>query len=378
MKTLIYADHAATTSLSPAAMAAMEPWLRELYGNPSAPYNLARQSRKALAQAREMIAAAIGASPEEIYFTSGGTEADNWALVGSFFRRVSGKSRLITSCIEHHAVLRTCEFLNRLGCEIVYLPVDGKGIISVDELSASINDGTMLVSVMTANNEIGTIEPIRKLADIAHSHGALFHTDAVQAVGHIPLNVKEMNIDLLSASAHKFNGPKGVGFLFIRNGVEVEPLLHGGGQESRRRAGTENVPGIIGMSAALKEHIDHMELETRHLVSLRDTFLNSLRDTGLDYLVNGAEYRIPGSVSISFRHADGEMLLHRLDLKGTTVATGSACNSKETVLSHVIQSIGIPNEYAHGTIRISLGMENTEEQMRTISQQIAAILQETT
>ena len=374
MKTQIYADHAATTPLSPAALDAMTPWMREYCWNPSAPYMLARQPRKAIAQAREVVASAIGALPEEIYFTSGGTESDNWALAGTVFCHAPSQTRLVTSCIEHHAILRTCEFLERLGCEVVYLPVDRTGRASPDALTKAIDSKTKLVSIMTANNEIGTIEPIRQLAAAAHAQGTLFHTDAVQAVGHIPLDVRALGVDLLSASAHKFNGPKGVGFLFIREGIRPEPLLHGGGQESGRRAGTENVPGIVGMASALKEHVAHMESEQKYLAFLQEILLDSLHDTGLDFHINGAEYRIPGNLSVSFRHADGEMLLHRLDLMGTTVATGAACDSERVRLSHVIQAIGVPKEYANGTIRISLGMDNTEKQMRTISHQIASIL----
>ncbi len=371
---MIYADHAATTVISPVAYSAMQPWLQEKYGNPSTLYRLAREPRKAVASSREIIAECIGAKPEEIFFTSGGTEADNWALTGVAFRHPSVKEQIITSSIEHHAILHTCDFLARMGYQIEHLPVDTIGLLSFDALRAALTESTCLVSMMLANNEIGTIEPIGEAARIAHENGALFHTDAVQAVGHIPIDVETLGADLLSASAHKFNGPKGIGFLYIRKGVEVEPLIHGGGQESGSRAGTENVAGIVGMAAALQEHIAHMDEEAAYLNRLTGLLVTHLKDNQLDFMINGSERRIPGSLSLSFRDADGEMLLHRLDLMGTCVATGSACNLKESVLSHVIKAINVPETYAHGTIRITLGMDNTEDQMRIMANQIARIL----
>lgn len=374
MQTLIYADHAATTPLSPAACAAMQPWLQDKYGNPSALYNLAREPRKAIASARETIAACIGARSEEIYFTSGGTEADNWALIGMVFRKPDRCSRIITSSIEHHAILHTCDFLKRIGYDVDLLPVNQSGLILAETLEEHLRGEMSLVSIMLANNEIGTIEPIEELAEVAHRHGCLLHTDAVQAVGHIQIDVKNLGVDMLSASAHKFNGPKGTGFLYICDGVMIEPLLHGGAQENSRRAGTENVAGIVGMAVALLEHIEHLEQETAYLQKLTDLLLKVLRNTGLDFIVNGGDNRIPGSLSLSFKDADGEMLLHRLDLLGTAVATGSACDSKSTVLSHVIGAIGVPDAYAHGTIRITLGMDNTIEQIPALAEQISRIL----
>lgn len=374
MQTLIYADHAATTTLSPAACAAMQPWLQDKYGNPSTLYSLAREPRKAIASARETIAACIGARPEEIYFTSGGTEADNWALVGTAFRKPDRRNHIITSSIEHHAILHTCDFLKRIGYDVDLLPVNQYGLILAETLEEHLQSETSLASIMLANNEIGTIEPIKELAEVAHRHGCLFHTDAVQAVGHILINVKNLGVDMLSASAHKFNGPKGIGFLYIRDGVMIEPLLHGGAQENSQRAGTENVAGIVGMAVALWEHIEHLEQETAYLQKLADLLLKILRNAGLDFIVNGDNNRIPGSLSLSFKDADGEMLLHRLDLLGTAVATGSACDSKSTVLSHVIGAIGVPDAYAHGTIRITLGMDNTIEQIPVLAEQINRIL----
>lgn len=376
-KPIIYADHAATTALSFRALEAMKPFLTEDYTNPSTLYHAARASRKAVASAREQIADSIGALPEEIRFTSCGTEADNWALKGIAFQHFNQRKRIITSAIEHHAILRSCDFLRRVGCEILYLPVDSRGIVAPDALeSAMTKESALLVSVMMANNEIGTIEPVSQLADIAHHYGALFHTDAVQAVGHIPLNVRELGIDMLSASAHKFNGPKGVGFLYVRKGIAMEPLLHGGGQEMGLRAGTENVAGIVGMAAALSEHMETLDKDRQQLELLRALLLSRLKDSAIRFRVNGSENHIPGSLSLSFHHAEGEMILHRLDLMGIVIATGSACNSKETVLSHVIQAIDVPESYAQGTIRISLGMDNNEEQVTEIASALIQVLSE--
>ena len=372
-KTLIYADHAATTALSPTAREAMEPFLGTFYGNPSTLYSLARDPRKAIAQSREVIAAAIHANPSEIFFTSGGTEADNWALKGTVFQHEQGTG-IITSAIEHHAILNSCAALERMGYSINTLPVDNEGVVHADALRSTLASNTVLVSVMLANNEIGTLEPVAELANLAHQTGVLFHTDAVQAIGHIPVDVKALQVDMLSASAHKFNGPKGIGFLYVRNGVELVPLLDGGGQEGGMRAGTENVAGIVGMATALQEHMEHMAQENRYLNELSGKLIDLLKHKGLDFRINGSHNRIPGSLSLSFKAADGEMLLHRLDLMGTAVATGSACDSKDAVLSHVIREISVPPEYAHGTIRVTLGMDNTAEHVERIAQQITSIL----
>lgn len=372
-KSMIYADHAATTALSPTVYEAMLPWLQDKYGNPSTLYRLARDPHKAVAQAREIVAAAINADPSEIFFTSGGTEADNWALKGAAFQHERGKG-IITSAIEHHAILNSSIALERMGYHIDTLQVDKEGVVHADTLRSALSNNTALVSVMLANNEIGTIEPIAELAQIAHQTGVLFHTDAVQAVGHIPVDVKRLQVDMLSASAHKFNGPKGIGFLYIRNGINLVPLLDGGAQEHGMRAGTENVAGIVGMATALQEHVEHMTQEIEYLNDLSDRLIDQLNQKGLDFRINGSRNRVPGSLSLSFKETDGEMLLHRLDLMGTAVATGSACDSKETVLSHVIQAISVPQEYAHGTIRITLGMDNTADQVDRIAQQIASIL----
>ena len=373
MEIKIYADHAATTALSPAAYEAMQPWLQDKYGNPSTVYSLARDPRKAVAHSREVIAAAINADPSEIFFTSGGTEADNWALKGTMFQHNRGKG-VITSAIEHHAILHSCAALERMGYAVNTLRVDQMGIVQAEALQSALTDDILLVSIMLANNEIGTVEPVAQLAEITHQGGVLFHTDAVQAIGHIPVDVRALQVDMLSASAHKFNGPKGIGFLYVRKGVHLLPLLDGGGQEHGMRSGTENVAGIVGMAIALQEHVEHLAQETEYLKALSGRLIDQLRSKGLDFRTNGSHNRIPGSLSLSFKNADGEMLLHRLDLMGTAVATGSACNSKDTVLSHVIRAIKMPQEYAHGTIRITLGMDNTTEQVDKIAQQIATIL----
>ena len=370
---MIYADHAATTALSPAAYDAMLPWLQDKYGNPSTLYSLARDPRKAIAYSRELIAAAINADPGEVFFTSGGTEADNWALKGTAFQYNRGKG-IITSAIEHHAILNSCAALERMGYSADMISVDSMGTVHAETLQLALKENVILVSIMLANNEIGTIEPVSELAEIAHQAGILFHTDAVQAVGHIPVNVKMLNVDMLSASAHKFNGPKGIGFLYIRKGVHLVPLLDGGGQVHSLRAGTENVASIVGMAAALQEHVEHLTQETEYLNIISARLIDQLKSKNLDFRVNGGSDRLPGSLSLSFRDIDGEMLLHRLDLMGTAVATGSACDSKDTVLSHVIRAIAVPKDYAYGTIRVTLGMDNTPEQVDRIAHQISTIL----
>ena len=370
----IYADHAATSPLSPAAREAMLPYLAEEYGNPSTLYSLARKPRKAVNAARESIARAIGALPEEIIFTSGGSESDNLAIKGTAFKRYGAQNRIITTAIEHHAVLNAARAMERFGFDTQYISNDRCGRVSKDELSIMMGTDVALVSIMLANNEIGTIQPIQDLAQITHQTGALFHTDAVQAVGHIPIDVKKLGVDMLSASAHKFNGPKGVGFLYLRKGIQLIPLVDGGGQERGMRGGTENVAGIVGMAAALKEHTENMEVEKTQLRLLQIRLIDELNALNLDYMINGGNDKIPGNVSISFAGASGEMLLHRLDLMGIAVATGSACNSKETQISHVIRAIGVPEDYAEGTIRISFGPENTVEEAAIIARCIAKIL----
>lgn len=373
MKQFIYADNAATTQLDIDAFNAMKTYLLSEYGNASQPYSFAKTAKKALKESREIIAQCIGANPEEIYFTSGGTESNNWAIKGSAFADFE-KRATITSVIEHHAVLRACADIERLGYPVVYLPVDSVGNVQAQMLSESITCKTRLVSVMMANNEIGTIQDISALAEIAHSHGAVFHTDAVQAVGHIPIDVGALGVDMLSASAHKFNGPKGIGFLYIRKGTELSAYISGGGQESNMRAGTENIASIVGMAIALDKNIKTIDETTKHLIMLENQLINALYANHVDFIRNGSESHIPGNISLSFPGYDGEALLHRLDLLGIFVSTGSACDSNNTQISHVLKAIGLEEKYAKGTIRISLGRNNTEEDVTAIATAITSIL----
>ncbi|NLE25897.1 cysteine desulfurase [Aminivibrio pyruvatiphilus] len=370
---MIYADNAATTRLDNQAYQAMVPFLNDEYGNASSAYSFSRVPRQALRDARAAIAECIGAKDEEVFFTSGGTESNNWALKGVSFARKNEKKRIITSAVEHHAILHSCEFLEKIGMEIVYLPVDRTGSVSMDILKRSISDKTALVSLILANNEIGSLQDIAPLARIAHDYGALFHTDAVQAVGHIPVNVCNLGVDLLSASAHKFNGPKGVGFLYIRDGIEIQSYSSGGAQERKLRAGTENIAAIVGMAVALKNNVSMMDENTSHLEKIASIFLRRLASSGIDYLLNGSSKRLPGHISISIKNEDGERLLHRLDLKGVCISTGSACNASENEISHVIKAVAIPASYAKGTIRISFGKENTEQDADKIAEAIISV-----
>ena len=365
MKQFIYADNAATTKLNKDAFQEMLPWLCESFGNASQPYSFSREPKNALANARKTIAMCINADPEEIYFTSGGTESDNWALKGTMFAYGDNRT-LITSKIEHHAIIRSAEAIERMGFPVVYLPVDSSGIVTEDILSQFISDSTKLVSIMLSNNEIGSIQPIAELAALAHAHGAMFHTDAVQAVGHIPVDVQSLGVDMLSASAHKFNGPKGIGFLYIRNGTKIDPYENGGAQEHGKRAGTENVASIVGMAKALKINCSNLEKNMKYVSSLEERLVLGLKQSGIMFRRNGSAKHIPGNISLSFKDADGESLLHRLDLMGICVSTGSACDSVNTQISHVLQAINLKESYAKGTIRISLSKENTEEEVDKI------------
>lgn len=371
-KRLIYADNAATTKLDADAFAVMEHFLLDEYGNASQPYSFARPAKKALREARETIAACIGALPSEIYFTSGGTESDNWAIRGAV--PSAGRRGIITSEIEHHGILRVCESMAEAGAPVSYLPVDGRGVVLLSVLSAHISAETALVSLMLANNELGTVEPVGALSDIAHRHGALFHTDAVQALGHIPVDVRSLGVDLLSGSAQKFNGPKGVGFLYVREGTPLRPLYLGGRQESGLRAGTENVPGIAAMAAALRKNCAEMKENAARLLRMEEDFLRVLREAGIDFIRNGAPEHIPGTIHISIRGASGEMLLHRLDLMGIAISTGSACDSVETQVSHVVRAIGVPEAYAKGSIRISFGRENDAEDAAAVASAIVRVV----
>lgn len=371
---MIYADNAATTKLDIEAFEAMKPFLLDQYGNASQPYSFSRSTKKALKQARNTIAACINADADEIYFTSGGTESDNWALKGVMCG-LDRESVLATSQIEHHAVLHSANALENSGYCVTYIPVTKNGIVTPELLMMHMGESTKLVSVMLANNEVGSIQPVKELAVIAHQHGAVFHTDAVQAVGHIPIDVKALDVDMLSASAHKFNGPKGIGFLYIKKGVRIHPYQNGGAQEFGLRAGTENVAAIVGMAAALKKNCDNLLANQQHLLGLEKAMLCELTRAGLDYVRNGdPDHHIPGNISLSFRNASGEMLLHRLDLMGICVSTGSACDSQNTQISHVLRALRLDEEYATGTIRISLGKDNSFDDVHIIVNALTRIL----
>lgn len=365
MKRLVYADNAATTSVDSRALQAMLPWLQFEYGNASQPYAFSREPKKALEEARDIIAECIGANPEEIFFTSGGTESDNWVIKSSAFSDAEHRAT-ITSSFEHHAVLNSCAFIERLGFPVACVQPNEEGQIIPKTLKDLITDSTRLVSIMFANNEIGSVQPIKELCDIAHQHGALFHTDAVQAVGHIHVNVHDLGVDFLSASAHKFNGPKGIGFLYIRRGVDLPPLLNGGAQEKNHRAGTENIASIVGMAVALKENCRSLIGIQEHIMSLENRLLTKLKETGLSFLRNGGKNTLPGLLSLSFPGKDGEAILHRMDLAGISISTGAACDSVNTKISHVLQAIKLDEGLAKGTIRISLGKNNTEEDVDQI------------
>ncbi len=369
----IYADHAATTQLDLDAFEEMKKFLLTEYGNASQPYSFSRSVKAALKSARVMIAKCINAEPEEIFFTSGGTESDNWAIKSTLLEG-DKECEIMTSQIEHHAILHACHAIEHMGYNVEYLPVDEWGVVRPSYVNEYINNKVKLVSVMYANNEIGTIQQIKELCSIAHSKGALFHTDAVQAVGHVPIDVKQLGVDMLSASAHKFNGPKGIGFLYIKKETPISPYLDGGAQEFGMRAGTENIAYIVAMAIALEKNCHNMKRNSDHLKKLEDILIGELHGYKLDFRCNGSNYKIPGNISLSFRNAEGEMLLHRLDLMGICVSTGSACDSKNTQISHVLEAIRVPREYAVGTIRVSLGAENTEEEVRYIAKAICKIL----
>lgn len=373
MKQHIYADNAATTKLDKTTLEAMLPWLLEEYGNASQLYAFARKPKKALADARATIAECIGALPEEIYFTSGGTESDNWVIKSSAFSD-SKKQVMITSAFEHHAILHSCSTIEHFGYPVVYMSPSNEGYITPENLEKHITENTRLVSIIFANNELGSIQPIQELCKIAHAHGALFHTDAVQAVGHIKINVHELGVDFLSASAHKFNGPKGIGFLFIRKGAELRPYVDGGSQENLHRAGTENIASIVGMAAALKTNSDSLDKNQLHILKLEKQLLARLDESGVVYRCNCVESKLPGLLSLSFPDKDGEAILHRMDLMGISISTGSACDSVNAEISHVLKAIHLAKNYAKGTIRISLGKNNTQEDVENIVASLVKIV----
>lgn len=373
MKYSIYADNAATTKLSPAAFEAMVPWLLDEYGNASQPYSFSRKPKKALADARTIIAECIGADTDEIYFTSGGTESDNWAIKGTALAGSVNDGALLTSAFEHHAVLRAAESIEALLYPVAYMWPSNDGFITPEILSKYISNETRMVSVMMANNELGTIQPIKELCDIAHKHGAIFHTDAVQAVGHIPINVHELGVDLLSASAHKFNGPKGIGFLYIRKGTKIHPYSDGGAQEYKMRAGTENIASIVGMATALQENCSALAENICHINAIEEQLIEGLNSQNISYVRNGKAPYIPGLLSLSFDGHEGESILHRMDLLGISISTGSACDSVNTQISHVLKAMNMDEKQAKGTIRISLGKYNSLDEANTIIKALQTI-----
>ena len=375
MKSQIYLDNAATTRTAPEVVEAMLPYFSEHYGNPSSIYSLGTESKKAVSQVREAIAESLGAANNEIYFTAGGTESDNWAIKATAEAYAQKGKHIITSAIEHHAVLHTCEYLEKRGFEVTYVGVDENGILKLDELERAIRPDTILISVMFANNEIGTIQPVKEIGRIAKEHGILFHTDAVQAYGQLPIDVDEYQIDMLSASAHKLNGPKGIGFLYIRKGLKTRSFIHGGAQERNRRAGTENVPGIVGLGAASRRAFARMEEKTAKETELRDYLIRRIEEEVPYCRLNGDRTRrLPNNVNFSFRFVEGESLLIMLDMRGICASSGSACTSGSLDPSHVLLAIGLPHEIAHGSLRLTLSEETTREELDTTVEAIKEIV----
>lgn len=376
MKQMIYLDNAATTKTRPEVVEAMLPYFSEYYGNPSSIYDFSSKSREAVAHAREVIAGSLGAKTNEIYFTAGGSESDNWALVATAEAYAGKGKHIITSKIEHHAVLHTCEYLEKRGFEVTYLDVDEQGVVKLDELKKAIRPDTILISIMFANNEIGTIEPIREIGRIAKENGILFHTDAVQAYGHVPISVDEYNIDMLSASAHKLQGPKGIGFLYIRKGVKIRSFIHGGAQERKRRAGTENVPGIVGFGKAAEIAVQTMKERTDKERRMRDYLMEQVMEKVPFTRINGSRTeRLSNNINFAFQFIEGESLLIKLDMAGICGSSGSACTSGSLDPSHVLLAIGLPHEIAHGSLRLTLSEENTMEEMDYVAEQIRQIVE---
>ena len=372
----IYLDNAATTKTRPEVVEKMLPYFTESYGNPSSIYELAVKNKKAVDEARGIIADSLGAKPGEIYFTAGGTESDNWALIAAAEAYEKKGKHIITSKIEHHAVLHTCEYLEKRGFEVTYVDVDENGIIQLDRLKAAIRPDTILISVMFANNEIGTIQPVKEIGEIAKERGILFHTDAVQAYGQLPIHVDEYHIDMLSASAHKLNGPKGIGFLYIRTGLKLRSFIHGGAQERKRRAGTENVPGIVGFGEAVRIAMDTMEERSAKETVLRDAFIDTiLKEVPYARLNGHRRMRLPNNANFSFQFIEGESLLIMLGMKKIAASSGSACTSGSLDPSHVLLAIGLPHEIAHGSLRLTLSEDTTQEELRYTADQIKEIVE---
>lgn len=375
MSDLIYLDHAATTAVHPDVLKEMLPYFTDKFGNPSSVYGFAANNKNKLTEARETIAGALGAKSEEIYFTAGGSGSDNWALKCTAEAYGVHGGHIITTKIEHHAILHTCKYLQNRGYDVTYLDVDENGLVDLNTLEAAIRPDTFLISIMFANNEIGTIEPIKEIGEIAHRHGILFHTDAVQAFGQIPIHVDEMNIDMLSASGHKFNGPKGIGFLYIKKGLKLKSFIHGGQQERGRRAGTENVPGIVGIAKACEIAMAEMEERMKKETELRDYLIERiLKEIPYTRLNGHSKKRLPNNVNISFQFVEGESILIMLDMAGICASSGSACTSGSVDPSHVLLAIGLPHEIAHGSLRLTLGYENTKEEMDTVVDNLKRII----
>lgn len=372
----VYMDYSATTYVKPEVFEEMKPYFTEKFGNPSSFYSLARENTIAVMKGREKIAKALNANPDEIYITGGGSEADNWALKGIASAYKNKGNHIITTKIEHHAILHACEFLEKNGFEVTYLDVDEEGFINLDDLKNAITDKTILVSVMFANNEIGTIEPVKEIGAICHERGVLFHTDAVQAVGHVPIDVKDMNIDLLSLAGHKIYGPKGVGALYIKKGVRIHNLIHGGGQERGRRAGTENVPGIVGLGKAMELASENLEEHSKRLTALREKLIDGLLKIPYTRL-NGprGDKRLPSNVNVCFRFIEGESILLSLDFEGIAASSGSACTSGSLDPSHVLLAIGLKHEIAHGSLRLTMGDGTTEEDVDYVLEKVPPIIQ---
>ena len=376
MKKMIYLDNAATTKTAPEVVEAMLPYFTEFYGNASSVYGFAGTSKEAMANARETIANALGAKTNEIYFTAGGSEADNWALKATAEAYKAKGNHIITTKIEHHAILHTCEWLEKNGFEVTYLDVDEFGVVKLEELKKAIRPETILISIMFANNEIGTIEPIKEIGQIAKEHGILFHTDAVQAFGQVPINVDEMNIDMLSASGHKLNGPKGIGFLYIRKGVKIRSFVHGGAQERKRRAGTENIPGIVGFGKAVERAVNTMQERTGKETELRNYLIDRvLKEIPYTRLNGHPTDRLPNNANFSFQFIEGESLLIMLDMEGICGSSGSACTSGSLDPSHVLLAIGLPHEIAHGSLRLTLNEEITKEDIDFVVETVKDIVQ---
>ena len=376
MKMFVYADNAATTAVSKTALDAMMPYLTDYYGNPSSLYAFAQKAKEALEEARATVASIIGAEPREIYFTSGGSEADNQAIVSmAKFGALKGKKHLISTKFEHHAVLHTLKALEKQGFEVTLLDVHEDGIVRLEDLEAAIREDTALVTIMFANNEIGTIQPIKEIGELCRSKGIPFHTDAVQAMGHIPVNVKEMNIDLLSMSDHKFHAPKGVGVLYAKRGLPLFNIIEGGAQERGKRAGTENIPGIVALAAALKESVEHMEENTAKIIPMRDKLFAELSKIPHSKINGSLEHHVPGTVNMCFEGIEGESLLLLLDSKGICASSGSACTSGSLDPSHVLLSIGLPHEVAHGSLRLSIGEYNTMEEIDHIIESVPPVVE---